>query len=73
MRDGREPSTEKRSGTEEVVDMELLCVRCQARLYVPVSQASAVIASLARTGAAILICICGQVQLIRSKRQQRHD
>ena len=66
-------TTEKHSGTEEVVDMELQCVRCQARLYVPVSQATAVIASLERTGAAILICVCGQAQLIRSRRQKRND
>jgi hypothetical protein len=43
------------SSTEEVVDMELHCVRCKARLYVPISQANAVITSLVRTGAAILI------------------
>ncbi len=66
-------TSEKRSGTEEVVDMELHCVRCKARLYVPVSQANAVIASLKRTGAAILICVCGQAQLIRWKRQKRND
>ena len=66
-------TSEKRSGTEEVVDMELHCVRCQARLYVPVSQVNAVIASLERTGAAILICVCGQAQFIRSKHQQMND
>ena len=66
-------TSEKRSGTEEVVDMELQCVRCQTRLYVPVSQVSAVLASLERTGAAILICVCGQAQLIRSRCQKRHD
>ncbi len=66
-------TSEQRSSTEEVVDMELHCVRCKARLYVPLSQASAVIASLERTGAAILICVCGQAQLIWSKRQRRHD
>lgn len=66
-------TSEKCSGTEEVVDMELQCVRCKTRLYVPVSQVTAVIASLERTGAAILICVCGQAQLIRSKCQQRHD
>jgi hypothetical protein len=65
--------SEKPSSTEEVVDMELHCVRCKARLYVPLSQVSAVLASLERTGAAILICVCGQAQLIRSKRQKRHD
>ena len=66
-------TSEQRSSTEEVVDMELQCVRCKARLYVPLSQASAVIASLERTGAALLICVCGQAQLIWSKRQRRHD
>jgi hypothetical protein len=66
-------TSEKHSSTEEVVDMELHCVRCKARLYVSVSQSSAVISSLERTGAAILICVCGQAQLIRSKRQKRHD
>ena len=43
-------TSEKRSGTEGVVDMELQCVRCKARLYIAVSQASAVIASLERHG-----------------------
>lgn len=66
-------TSEQHSGTEEVVDMELDCVRCKTRLYVPVSQVNAVIASIERTGAAILICVCGQAQLIRSKRQKRHD
>jgi hypothetical protein len=66
-------TSEKRSGPEEVVDMELQCVRCKTRLYVPVSRVNAVIASLERTGAAILICVCGQAQLIRSKHQKRHD
>jgi hypothetical protein len=66
-------TSEKRSGTEEVVDMELQCVRCQARLYVPLSQVSPVLASLERTGAVILICVCGQAQLIQSRSQKRHD
>jgi hypothetical protein len=66
-------TSEKRSSAEEVVDMELQCVRCKARLYVPVSQAGAVIASLERTGAAILICVCGQAQLIQSRSHKRHD
>jgi hypothetical protein len=66
-------TSEKRSSTEEVVDMELHCMRCRIRLYVPLSQASAVISSLERTGTVILICVCGQAQLFRSKRQKRHD
>jgi hypothetical protein len=66
-------TSEKRSRTDEVVDMELQCVRCGTRLYVAISQADAVVASLERCGAAILVCICGQAQFIRSKRQKRHD
>lgn len=60
-------------GPTDVVDMELHCVACRTRLYVPALQAEAVITSLKRTGAVILICICGQAQLIQSKRQRRHD
>ncbi len=66
-------TSKQRSSPEEVVDMELQCVRCQARLYVPLSQVNAVIASLERTGAVILVCVCGQAQLVRSKHQRRHD
>lgn len=66
-------STEKRSSSDEVVDMELHCVMCGRRLYVSVPQADAVIASLERTGAAILICVCGQAQIIRHKFQRRND
>lgn len=64
-------STQKYSGAGEVVDMELHCVRCGTRLYISISQAPAIIGSLERCGAAILICICGQAQLIRRKRQQQ--
>ncbi len=66
-------TSKQRSSPEEVVDMELQCVRCQARLYVPLSQVNAVIASLERTGAVILVCVCGQAQLVWSKHQRRHD
>lgn len=63
----------KRSIFEEVVDMELHCVKCGTRFYVPVPQADAVIASLELTGAAILICVCGQAQFIQRKLQRRND
>lgn len=48
----------------EVVDMELHCIACGTRLYMPTSQASAAIAFLKRTGATILICTCVQAQLV---------
>ena len=57
----------KHSSADEVVDMELNCVTCGIRLYVSVPQAEAVIASLEQTGVAVLICVCGQAQLIRRK------
>ena len=66
-------SERKQIGPTDMVDMELHCVTCGTRLYVPALQAEAVLASLTRTGAAILICICGQAQLIQPKRQKRHD
>ena len=72
-REGETSMSEKRLSTEEMVDMELRCVRCQTRLYVSVSQVRAVIASVERTGAAILICVCGQAQLIWSQQKQRND
>jgi hypothetical protein len=64
-------TTQKRSSAEEMVDMELHCVRCGTRLYVPISRATAVVASLERCGAAILVCTCGQMQLIWWKRRQQ--
>jgi hypothetical protein len=66
-------STDNRSSSDEVVDMELYCITCGTRLYVSVPQAGAVITSLERTGAAILICVCGQAQIIRHKIQRRND
>jgi hypothetical protein len=66
-------STDNRSSSKEVVDMELYCVTCGTRLYVSVPQADVVITSLERTGAAILICVCGQAQIIRRKLQRKID
>lgn len=66
-------SDRKQISSTDVVDMELHCITCGTRLYVSARQAEAVIASLERSGAAILICICGQAQLIQQKRQKRHD
>ena len=64
---------EKRSSSKDVVDMEVQCVRCQAQLYVPVSNIDEVLASLERTGTVILICVCGQEQLVQSRSLKRHD
>jgi hypothetical protein len=66
-------SAKKQAGSHDVVDMELHCVRCGTRLYVSIPQAGAVIVSLERTGAAILICVCGQAQLIRRKLKKMND
>jgi hypothetical protein len=62
--------------TDGVVDMELDCIICRSRLYVPDASIDSVLASLNRTGAAVLICPAGHAQLVRWKRVQgrsRHD
>lgn len=52
----------------DVVDMELDCVTCRTRLYVSDASIDAVLASLRRAGAAVLVCYaCGQAQMIRWK------
>jgi hypothetical protein len=54
--------------SNDVVDMEVDCVLCKTRLYVPYPALGAVLASLRRTGGAILIChACGQAQLVSGK------
>ncbi len=51
-----------------VVDMELDCATCRTRLYVSDASIDAVLASLRRAGAAVLVCYaCGQGQMIRWK------
>jgi len=54
--------------SNDVVDMEVNCVLCTTRLYVPLTALGAVLASLRRVGSAILIChACGQAQLVSEK------
>jgi hypothetical protein len=50
--------------SSDVVDMEVDCVLCKSRLYVPYNAIDSVIASFRRVGGAVLIChVCGMVQL----------
>src|SRR5579883_1268407 len=51
----------------EAVDMELECIICHSRLYVPDASIDSVLASFQQTGAAILICPAGHTQLVRWK------
>lgn len=54
--------------SNDVVDMEVDCVLCATRLYVPLTALNPVLTSLRRVGGAILIChACGQAQLISGK------
>jgi hypothetical protein len=50
-----------------VVDVEVDCVACGTRLYVPEASIDAILTSLEQTGAAVLICTCGQAQIVRWK------
>ncbi len=62
-RTGKNTSQSPRSN--DVVDMEVDCVLCTTRLYVPLPALGAVLASFRRVGGAILIChACGQPQLV---------
>ena len=57
--------------SNEVVDMEVDCVFCKTRLYVPDTSIDAVLASLRLVGRAILVCYaCGQAQLVSWKMPQ---
>lgn len=55
--------------TNEIVDMELHCLVCNERLYLPLDRAKTVIATIERQGTAILICVCGQAQVVRRRRK----
>jgi hypothetical protein len=62
----RKVSQYPRSG--DVVDMEVDCVLCKSRLYVPYNALDPVLASFRRVGGAVLIChVCGMVQLVSGK------
>ncbi len=53
---------------EEVIDMEMDCVFCKTRLYVPDTSIDAVLASLRLVGRAVLVChACGRGQLVNWK------
>ena len=56
---------------KDVIDMEVDCVFCKTRLYVPDTSIDAVLASLRLVGRAILVCYaCGQAQLVSWKMPQ---
>ena len=69
-------NSQKTAYAGAVVDMERHCVTCGKSLYVPETSIHVVLASLAHHGIAVLICTCGQAQIIREQPQQqcqRHD
>jgi hypothetical protein len=48
--------------------MEVDCVLCTTRLYVPLTTLDTILASFRQVGGAILIChTCGQAQLVSGK------
>lgn len=58
-------NTSQSPRSNDVVDMEVDCVHCTTRLYVPLAALDVVLSSLRRVGGAILIChACGQPQLV---------
>lgn len=60
--------------SNDVVDMEVNCVLCTTRLYIPFAALGAVLASFRRVGAAVLIChACGQAQLVSGNASHMND
>jgi hypothetical protein len=60
------------NGSQDVVDLERTCIVCRTPLYLPVSVAGQVIATLQSGGVAVLLCPYGHVQYLRQE-QQRYD
>ncbi|GHP01099.1 hypothetical protein KSF_111460 [Reticulibacter mediterranei] len=61
------PLAQARVESRYLVDMEMNCIVCRRRLYVPDVSIEFVLASLEQTGVAILICPDGHAQLIGRK------
>jgi hypothetical protein len=67
-RRGRSKSQGPQLRAGGVVDLELHCLICCQRLYVPDESLETVLTSLEQTGVVILICPGGHAQLVGRKR-----
>ncbi|MBV9689000.1 MAG: hypothetical protein JO202_04730 [Ktedonobacteraceae bacterium] len=65
-------SKKNSKGSKDVVDLELKCIVCRTQLYLPVSVAGQVIATVQSGGVAVLLCPYGHVQYLR-REQQMYD
>jgi hypothetical protein len=66
-RTSREPARRKRD-SRDIWDLELRCVRCQQELYVEDNVIDEVFESMRTAGGVVLICTCGQPQIVRDPR-----
>lgn len=62
----------RRDDEEEIIDMEISCVECGQKLYLPLAQARQVQASINTGGSALLICVCGAGTLL-FRQTKTHD
>jgi hypothetical protein len=58
---------------EERVAIGLNCIRCGLPLQIAASAAPEVLASLKRTGLVLLLCVCGELQLVGFSQRKLHD
>ncbi len=58
---------EKASSSYDLLDMDINCITCGARLYVPDALTDRIVAALKKTGTVILVCTCGQPQSVHWK------
>ncbi len=63
---------EKASSAYDLLDMDVNCITCGTRLYVPDALTDRIVAALEKTGTVILICTCGQPQSIHWKQLRKN-
>lgn len=61
------------SSSIELFDTELRCLKCSLPLCVSGDQVPVLMTSLRSTGQVVLLCACGQAQLVRNKRPRLND
>lgn len=63
---------EQTSTSYDLLDMDVNCITCGTRLYVPDTLTDRIVAALEKTGTVILICTCGQPQSIHWKQLRKN-
>jgi hypothetical protein len=71
-RSKRRIKKEQTSTPYDLLDMDVNCITCGTRLYVPDALTDKIVAALEKTGTVILICTCGQPQSVHWKQLHKN-